>query len=104
MNCEHRFVNAFFSDYIYGMMCSDCTEIIDSDELAIKMTGEHSMKFKHVRDILRGKDKRVEELEDALQHIILACEASDNGCRTEMVDLKSAIEIIEEKARKTLDK
>ena len=35
------------------------------------------MKFKYVRDALRGKDRRIEELEDALRFILLACDATE---------------------------
>lgn len=63
------------------------------------------MKFKHVRDTLRGKDRRIEELEDALRFILLACETADAlahhwSCSSSA----AAVENIQEKCEKALDK
>lgn len=59
------------------------------------------MKFKHVRDALRGKDRRIEELEEALRFVHLACEAVD----WELEDYnEEVLRNIQEKCETALDK
>lgn len=62
------------------------------------------MKFKHVRDAIRGKDRRIEELTEALEHCLLAVESIDEHDARDVAALWEALEIIKEKIESVLDK
>ena len=63
---------------------------------------EKSMRLRDLKDALKGKTRRVEELEEVLRQCLLACEAT---CSTLYCapDDKQALEIIEEKCRAAID-
>jgi len=59
------------------------------------------MRFRDMRNVCAGKDKRIAELEEALQFVLLACEAVD----WELEDYNEAVfSTIKEKCKRTLDK
>ena len=63
------------------------------------------MRFKDVRDRERGNARRIEELEEALEHILLACETADSqAVHWSDSAYYEAVELIHEKAEKTLNK
>ena len=59
------------------------------------------MKLRDLKDALKGKERRVQALEEALRGILLACESADMGHSVGSVHAE-ALEIIEEKAREAL--
>jgi len=63
------------------------------------------MRFKDVRDRERGSARRIEELEEALEHILLACDTADaQASHWSDSAWCDAVELIQEKAEKTLNK
>lgn len=65
---------------------------------------EDIMKFSHVKDALRGKDRRIEDLTEALEHCLLAVESIDEHDARDVAALWEALEIIQEKCKQALDK
>lgn len=63
------------------------------------------MKFKHVRDRERGYQRRIEDMEEALRHILLACDALGQEPRNaKEAQYNEALEIIKNKCNSALDK
>ena len=55
--------------------------------------------------LLKTKDKRIAELEEALQYVLLACETADDlAIHWSDSQWRETVEIIQEKVERTLDK